>query len=199
MTEKNAPFSEPFGRLSEWLVEAEKSEPNDPSAMSLATVGENGMPSLRMVLMRGHTEEGFVFYTNFDSKKAKELQKNPNAALLFHWKSLRKQVRIEGAVEVVSDTEADAYFSSRARASQIGAWASKQSSPMEGRFEFEAAIAKYTAKFGVGAVPRPKNWSGFRLKPRYFEFWNDKKFRLHERKCYSLTENNTWELSELYP
>jgi len=195
-----ADFKEPFILLEEWLQEAEKSEPNDPTAVALATVGADGMPSQRMVLAKAWDERGVVFYTNLGSKKASELTANPNAAMLFHWKSLRRQVRIEGTVEPTGGEEADMYFASRARASRIGAWASKQSQPMEGRFEFEAAIAKYTAKFGAGDIPRPEFWSGFRLKPRYFEFWRDRKFRLHERKTYSFDiDNKAWKTTEIYP
>jgi len=192
-------FEVPFLLTQEWLTEAEKSEVNDPTAMALATVSARGTPSLRMVLMKQCDENGVVFYTNYESKKATELKNNPNAALLFHWKSLRRQIRIEGKVEEVGGAEADKYFASRSRASQIGAWASQQSRPMEGRFEFEAAIAKYTAKFGTGPVPRPDFWSGFRLKPNYFEFWNDRKFRLHERVTYSINADQLWDLSEIYP
>lgn len=200
MSEKTAAFEEPFGRLQEWLAEAEESEPNDPTAVALATATKDGFPSLRMVLMKGCDERGVVFYTNLESRKGVELAENPNVAMLFHWKSLRRQIRIEGAVELVTTEEADAYFASRPRASRIGAWASKQSREMAGRFEFEAAIAQYTAKFGVGEVPRPENWSGFRLKPKYFEFWRDRKFRLHERITYTLNETGSiWGLAELYP
>lgn len=195
-----ADFMEPINLLSEWLKDAEKSEPNDPTAVALATVGADGMPSQRMVLMKACDERGLVFYTNLGSKKAQELGGNPNAAMLFHWKSLRRQVRIEGAVEPAGGEEADKYFASRARASRIGAWASKQSQPMEGRFEFESAIAKYTAKFGTGDIPRPEFWSGFRLKPKYFEFWRDRKFRLHERKTYSFhKETGGWTTGEIFP
>jgi pyridoxamine 5'-phosphate oxidase len=197
---KNAPYSEPFETAAFWLAEAEKSEPNDPNAMALATVNDRGTPSLRMVLLKGADEQGFVFYTNFESRKGTDLLSNSNAALLFHWKSLRRQIRIEGAVEQVSDAEADAYFASRPRVSRIGAWASKQSRPMEGRFEFEAAIARYTAEFGAGDIPRPEFWSGFRLKPQYFEFWRDRKFRLHERKTFQYdAADNNWQTSEIYP
>lgn len=195
-----AEFLEPFKMTQAWLNEAEAGEPNDPTAMALATVGEGGMPSIRMVLLKGCDENGFVFYTNFESRKGRELLSNPNAALLFHWKSLRRQIRIEGEVEVVSDDEADQYFASRPRASRIGAWASKQSRPMEGRFEFEAAIARYTKEFGLGDIPRPDVWSGFRLKPKYFEFWRDRKFRLHERKTFRLdATDNAWQTEEIYP
>jgi pyridoxamine 5'-phosphate oxidase len=197
---KIADFAAPFDQLNKWLQEAEKSELNDPSAVSLATVGADGGPSLRMVLMKACDERGLVFYTNLGSRKAQELKGNNKAAMLFHWKSLRRQIRIEGTVVPTGGEEADSYFASRARSSRIGAWASKQSQPMEGRFEFEAAIAKYTAKFGAGDIPRPDFWSGFRLVPRYFEFWNDRKFRLHERVTFSLdVDSNLWKLSEIYP
>lgn len=197
---KNEPFNAPFAQAQAWIDEAEKSEVNDPTAMAVATVNERGMPSVRMVLMRGLDERGFVFYTNFESRKGEDLGANPNAALLFHWKTLRRQIRVEGQVEVVSEAEADAYFDSRPRTSRIGAWASKQSRPMAGRFEFEAEIAKYTAKFGAGDIPRPEFWSGFRIVPHYFEFWRDRKFRLHERKTYSLNaSDNSWNVGEIYP
>jgi pyridoxamine 5'-phosphate oxidase len=200
MSEKTAAFREPFDHLKDWLGEAEASEPNDPTAVALATTTKDGFPSLRMVLMKGCDERGVVFYTNLESRKGRELAENPNVAMLFHWKSLRRQIRIEGAVEPVSPEEADEYFASRPRASRIGAWASKQSREMAGRFEFEAAIAQYTAKFGVGEIPRPDCWSGFRLKPTYFEFWRDRKFRLHERITYRLDETGSiWSLAELYP
>lgn len=197
---QHAPFQTPFSLARSWLEEAEKSEVNDPTAMALATVAEGGLPSVRMVLLKGCDEGGFVFYTNFESRKGQDLLQNPNAALLFHWKSLRRQIRVEGRVEVVSDREADDYFASRPRASRIGAWASRQSRPMEGRFEFEAEIARYTAKFGAGDIPRPEVWSGFRLVPRYFEFWRDRKFRLHERKTYRLDDaGQGWDIEEIYP
>lgn len=195
-----ASFSTPFDLSKQWIADAEESEVNDPTAMALATVNSEGMPSLRMVLMRGIDERGFVFFTNFESRKGSELLQNSNAALLFHWKTLRRQIRVEGRVEVVTDEEADNYFTSRPRASQIGAWASKQSRPMAGRFEFEAEIARYTAKFGAGSVPRPDFWSGFRIVPKYFEFWHDRKFRLHERKTYSLNQQRQgWDIEEIYP
>jgi len=197
---KTADFITPFEQLNSWLSEAEKSEINDPSAVAVTTVGAGGRPSMRMVLMKACDERGLVFYTNLGSKKAVELGVNDNAAMLFHWKSLRRQVRIEGKVVPTGGEEADQYFASRARASRIGAWASKQSQPMEGRFEFETAIAKYTAKFGAGEIPRPEFWSGFRLVPDYFEFWRDRKFRLHERVTFCLdNENNHWNLTEIYP
>lgn len=200
MSEKRAAFETPFDQVNAWLEEATANEPNDPSAMALATSTPDGFPSVRMVLMKGCDSRGIVFYTNLDSRKGRELVANPKAALLFHWKTLRRQIRVEGFVEPVSAEEADAYFASRPRASRIGAWASKQSSEMEGRFEFEAAIASYTAKFGAGEVPRPENWSGFRLKPTCFEFWRDRKFRLHERITYRLDKDaGDWRLAELYP
>ncbi len=196
----SATFLEPFTQAKEWLTHAEKSEVNDPTAMAVATVNKSGAPSLRMVLLKACDENGFVFYTNFESRKGEELLANPNAALLFHWKTLRRQIRIEGKVEVVSDEEADAYFASRPRTSRIGAWASKQSRPMEGRFEFESEIARYTAKFGTGDIPRPNFWSGFRLVPSYFEFWRDRKYRLHERKTFKLIDKQDgWETEEIYP
>lgn len=197
---KTADFIEPFDHVNEWLREAEETELNDPSAVSLATVDSEGRPSLRMVLMKACDERGLVFYTNLGSRKAQDLGENDKAAMLFHWKSLRRQIRIEGTVVPTGGEEADKYFASRARASRIGAWASKQSQPMEGRFEFEAAIAKYTAKFGAGDIPRPEFWSGFRLVPDYFEFWRDRKFRLHERITYSFDGvSKRWNLGEIYP
>lgn len=200
MTDKTATFAEPFTKTNDWLSEAEKKEPDVPTAAALATATASGVPSVRMILLKGCDERGLVFYTNLESRKALELQENPNAALLFHWKSLKRQIRVEGAVEPVSDEEADAYFATRARASQIGAWASAQSRPMKGRFEFEKQIAKYTAQFGTGDVPRPDFWSGFRLKPSYFEFWRDKKFRLHERLTYKMAKNQEkWLIEEIYP
>lgn len=200
MAKKKAEYIEPFSKVNEWLAEAEGKEPNDPSAMALATSTSDGFPSVRMVLLKGCDERGLVFYTNLESRKGEELNKNPNAALLFHWKSLRRQIRVEGKVEPVTPEEADRYFASRVRSSQIGAWASDQSRPMEGRFEFETSIAKFTAKFGTGDVPRPEHWSGFRLKPTYFEFWRDRKFRLHERITYSVQqETHSWALQEIYP
>jgi len=181
-----------------WLKEAEEKELNDATAMSLATVGEDGYPSVRMVLLKDVSEDGFVFYTNFESRKGDELLSSKKAALCFHWKSLRRSVRVRGDVEIVSDEEADAYFASRARDSRIGAWASQQSRPMEGRFSLEAAVAKYAAKYAIGEVPRPEYWSGFRIKPLEIEFWKDKPFRLHERRRYSLKDER-WSQEILYP
>lgn len=193
-------FSEPFSRFGEWFKEAGEAEPEFAEAMTVASVGEDGMPSTRTVLMKGWSETGFVFYTNLTSRKGRELLAHPKTALLFHWKSLRRQIRIEGSAELVSDGEADAYFASRPKGSQIGAWASDQSSPMEGRFEFEAAIAKRTAEFGMTDVPRPEFWSGFRVVPNRFEFWQDRKFRLHDRHQYDLIESGkAWSKTTLYP
>lgn len=189
---------DPIQRFNDWIGEAEKTEPNDPTAMTLATATPEGVPSARMVLLKGVDERGFVFYTNMTSRKAKELNANPKAALCFHWKSLRRQVRVEGAVEPVSDGEADAYFAGRPRVSQLGAWASKQSQPLKGRFELEARVAKYTARFAVGSVPRPPFWSGFRLTPVSIEFWEDQAFRLHMRFVFRRVDGG-WTMEELYP
>ncbi|MDH5187673.1 MAG: pyridoxamine 5'-phosphate oxidase [Rhodospirillaceae bacterium] len=189
---------DPIKLFEQWLAEAEKNEPNDPTAMTLATVGADGMPDARMVLLKGVDEKGFVFYTNLGSDKASDLRQNPVAALVFHWKSLRKQVRINGAVEMVSDAEADEYFASRPRDSRIGAWASKQSQPLEGMFELEARVAKFAIKFPVGDIPRPEFWSGFRIIPQKIEFWADRPFRLHERVVFEKINNN-WATKRIYP
>jgi pyridoxamine 5'-phosphate oxidase len=184
--------------FDEWMREAVAKEPSNSNAMSLATATHGGIPSVRIVLLKEHDVRGFVFYTNLTSRKGRELADNPNASLCFHWKSLDKQIRIDGVIERVNDDQADAYFASRPRVSRIGAWASKQSQPMEGRFEFEGRIAKYTAKFGVGEVPRPDFWSGFRLIPNRVEFWHEHAFRLHDRNVY-VVEGNEWQLEKLYP
>ena len=190
--------SDPLALFGEWYEEAAKSEPNDPSAMSVATVGPDGTPSLRMVLLKGVDDRGFVFYTNYEGRKGRQLLAHPQAALCFHWKASKRQVRIEGAVEQVTPEEADAYFATRARTSQIGAWASQQSRPLTGRFELEKRVAQFTAKFGIGAVPRPPYWSGFRVLPRLIEFWEDRPFRLHDQLVYH-REGDGWRTERLYP
>lgn len=191
---------EPFGLFAQWLGDAEKSEPNDPNAMSIASVDDTGMPNVRMVLLKDFDENGFVFYTNFESQKGRELLGQKKAALNFHWKSLRRQVRIRGLVETVSDKEADAYFASRARDSRIGAWASSQSRPLESRFALEKSIAKYAAKYAIGSVPRPPYWSGFRIQPLSIEFWHDRPFRLHDRVVFRREQlSGDWQRTRLYP
>jgi pyridoxamine 5'-phosphate oxidase len=181
------------------MAEAAKSEPNDPNAMCLATTTPDGFPSARMVLLKGRDDRGFVFYTNLESRKGGELRANPRAALCFHWKTLQRSVRVEGEVEQVSDAEADAYHASRARGSRIGAWASRQSRPLEGRWALEKAVAEHTLKFGVGDIPRPAHWSGFRVLPRRIEFWRDMPFRLHERRVFHREGAESWREEALYP
>ena len=193
VNEKN-PF-EVFGR---WYAEAKESEPALPDAMTLATADINGYPSARMVLLKSACENGFVFYTNLESQKGLELSENPTAALLFHWKSLKRQVRISGIVEPVGEDEADAYFASRSRGAQIGAWASDQSRPMNNQFELEKNVAKFTAKFGISKISRPKHWSGYCVVPKALEFWEEGAFRLHRRNLYSL-EDNKWKQTNLFP
>jgi pyridoxamine 5'-phosphate oxidase len=191
---------EPLALFEQWFAEAGKSEPNDPNAMSLATVDADGLPDVRMVLLKGADERGFVFYTNEESAKGREIAASPKAALLFHWKSLRRQVRLRGPVVLVSDEEADAYFKSRPRDSRIGAWASQQSRPLESRFALEKQIAYYAAKFGVGEVPRPPYWRGFRLFPLAIEFWRDRPFRLHDRALFTReAASAVWRRQRLYP
>jgi pyridoxamine 5'-phosphate oxidase len=196
---------DPFALFQAWLTEAEQTEPNDPNAMALATVDADGLPNVRMVLLKGVDEaatenRGFVFYTNFESAKGREILSAHKAALVFHWKSLRRQVRVRGTVSVVSDGDADAYFASRPRLSRIGAWASSQSRPLAGRFALEASVAKFTAKYAVGDIPRPSHWSGFRITPVEIEFWKDGAFRLHDRRVYRRPDERTaWTKALLFP
>lgn len=196
MTEKQE--ADPFARFEAWFEEARESEISDPNAMTLATADSRGRPSARMVLLKGFDETGFVFYTNLESRKGGELAENPHVALLFHWKSLRRQVRIEGPAVPVSDSEADEYFASRPRGSRIGAWASDQSRPMEGMFVLERRVAEYTAKFGIGEIERPPHWSGFRIAPERIEFWREGRFRLHEREVF-MRDGANWRIERLFP
>ncbi|HEU5095218.1 MAG TPA: pyridoxamine 5'-phosphate oxidase [Reyranella sp.] len=191
---------DPLALFADWYAEAEKSEPNDPSAMALATVGPDGTPSCRMVLLKAFDASGFVFYTNYESRKGCQLLAHPKAALLFHWKSLRRQVRLEGSIAQTTPEEADAYFATRDRGSQIGAWASEQSRPLESRFALEKRVAEFTARHAIGKVPRPPYWSGFRLQPLLIEFWQDGAFRLHDRLEYSRPAGGApWSTRTLYP
>ncbi|MGE3146232.1 MAG: pyridoxamine 5'-phosphate oxidase [Pseudorhodoplanes sp.] len=191
---------EPFALFASWFEDARAKEPADPNAMALATVDAGGLPDLRMVLMKGFDESGFTFYTNTTSKKGRELAGNAKAALLFHWKSLNRQVRVRGPVEPVSADEADAYFATRPRQAQIGAWASQQSSPLESRFAFEKAVALYAAKHAIGEIPRPPHWSGYRVIPHAIEFWHDRPFRLHDRIEFTRTTPGAdWVKTRLYP
>lgn len=202
MTEASGDFTEsaePFRLFAAWLEDAGRSEPNDPNGVALATVDTDGMPDVRMVLLKGFDEQGFVFYTNFESAKGREILATMKAAMCFHWKSLRRQVRVRGPVEIVSNEEADAYFATRARGSRIGAWASKQSRPLESRFALEKAVAEYTARYAIGEIPRPAHWSGFRIVPQSMEFWHDRPFRLHDRVVFSRTADGGWEKDRLYP
>jgi pyridoxamine 5'-phosphate oxidase len=176
---------DPFLLFEGWFAEARTREINDPNAMALATADSDGLPNVRMVLMKDISPAGVVFYTNTESQKGQEIAANAQAAVVFHWKSLQRQVRFRGALEQVSDAEADAYFASRPRESRIGAWASKQSRPLESRFALEKAVAVEAARFGLSEVPRPPHWTGFRLKPIYIEFWQDKPFRLHDRQIFT--------------
>ena len=190
---------DPIALFDSWFAEAKAAEINDPDAMALATADSDGDPSVRMVLLKGHGPDGFVFYTNEDSNKGQDLAENPNAALLFHWKSLRRQVRIEGWVERVSDEQANAYFATRSRESQLGAWASDQSSPLADRATFEARYDEVKKRFDGEAVPRPSNWGGFRVLPLVMEFWQDREHRLHERRLFLAQEDGSWTEGLLYP
>ena len=195
-----AKAEDPFALFARWFEDAKKAEDEYPEAMCLATVDESGMPDARMVLLKGFDKNGFVFYTNMESAKGLQLQANPKAALVFWWRNLHRQVRIRGLVEPVSDEEADAYFASRPRGSRIGAWASRQSRPLESRHALEKAVARYTAKFHVGPVPRPPYWTGRRVVPLQMEFWHERPFRLHERLVFSReTPKSPWRREMLYP
>ena len=191
---------DPFTLFAEWMKEAEAKEINDPNAMSLATVDEEGLPNVRMVLLKDFDERGFVFYTNYQSQKGQEVQSAMKAAINFHWKSLRRQVRVRGLIEKVTEAEADAYFQSRPRDSRIGAWASAQSRPLEGPLALATAVATYTAKYAIGQVPRPPHWSGFRILPLSIEFWHDRPFRLHDRVVFRRADQKAkWTKAKLYP
>ncbi len=195
-----AEADEPLRLFAVWLAEAKRSEPVNPEAMTLATVDDHGMPNARMVLLKGFDAHGFVFYTNLDSVKGRELADAPKAALTFYWKSLQRQVRLRGIVEPVSAEEADAYFATRSRMAQIGAWASNQSAALESRLAFEKAVARFTAKFAIGTVPRPPHWSGYRVVPREIEFWQERPFRLHDRIAFRREHpNGPWSKTRLYP
>jgi pyridoxamine 5'-phosphate oxidase len=191
---------EPFRLFEHWLKEAAASEPRDPTAMTLATIDAEGMPNARMVLLKGTDDRGFVFYSNMESQKGRELDRDPRAALVFYWKSLNRQIRIRGPVEKVTTQEADAYFASRPKQAQIGAWASQQSRPLESRLAFEKAVALYAAKYALGDVPRPAYWFGYRILPMVMEFWQDRPFRLHDRIEFRRADTSgPWNKTRLYP
>lgn len=193
------PTETPFTLFGAWLAEAETGEVNDANAMTLATATADGFPSARIVLLKGYDDRGFVFYTNFDSRKGAELLANPKSALLFHWKTLRRQIRIEGLAEPVSAAEADDYFNSRPRGSRLGAWASDQSRPLPKREELERRVQEATARYEGAEVPRPAHWSGFRMVPRRFEFWQDMPYRLHDRLVYERAASGNWTIGRLFP
>lgn len=191
---------EPFVLFAQWFEEAKQKEINDPEAMCIATADADGLPDARMVLMKEWSPEGFVFYTNAESAKGRQLAANMKAAALFHWKSLRRQVRLRGPVEAVSEAESDAYYQSRPRDSRIGAWASQQSRPLESRFALEKAVASYAAKYAIGDIPRPPYWRGFRIRPVAMEFWQDQPFRLHDRvRFFREAPEQDWRKERLYP
>ena len=191
-------MTDPFALFDQWFAEARASEINDSNAMTIATADANGQPSARMVLLKGHGPGGFVFYTNQQSRKARDISENPQAAILFHWKSLRRQIRIEGILSPVSDATADHYFATRSRDSQLGAWASDQSQPLESRETFETRFEEMTERFAGGDVPRPPHWSGYCLVPARFEFWQDREHRLHERRTF-VRDGEAWIEGLLYP
>jgi pyridoxamine 5'-phosphate oxidase len=192
--------TDPFALFGEWLEDAKKKEPNDANAMALATADAHGAPDVRMVLLKDVSADGFVFFSNAESRKGQQLAQNMQAALCFHWKSLRRQVRVSGKVEPATEAETDAYFASRAKDSQIGAWASDQSRPMEGRFELEKRIAQFAVKYGLGKTPRPPHWQGWRVRPTRIEFWRDRPFRLHDRLEFTrVAPGDAWTTQRLYP
>jgi len=191
--------TDPFARFREWMAEAEASEPSEPNAMTVATAAADGRPSARTILLKGVDDRGFVFYTNKESRKADELAANPQVFLLFHWKSLARQIRIEGRVEHVTDAEADAYFASRPRISRLGAWASQQSRELDQRTTLERRLAEYEAKYPGEDIPRPPYWSGYRVLPERFEFWQNMPFRLHDRTIYTREPTGGWRIGKLYP
>jgi len=189
---------DPFAAFTEWFDQARLREPGEPDAVALASADANGRPTARMVLMRAYDARGFVFYTNLGSRKVSDFAHNPYCSMCFHWKTTDRQVRIEGRVEQVTDAEADAYFASRPRESQIGAWASKQSKPLDARAVLEERVVRYTERFADGPVPRPEFWSGYRLIPDSFEFWDKRPYRLHDRTHYTRTDTG-WQVQKLYP